>query len=211
MGDDAPNNEDSEDDFSLTGFATHPIIQVNPIQIRSALELYHFIVINIVLLITFLKLIMLFEGLLFVRVIEGSNICTLDNLEIFPLTPRYLSVYTVSFFAFSDYIGKTSTDRTQYNFQKSCPFFIAGLHTIILVMRRRYLFTVDDVLISIMFMTSLSLFLALDYKKPLKSIATTENNKVKVTNAKVDKKPSINIDSVVDEYLESDLDGGEDS
>ena len=80
-------------------------------------------------------------------------------------------------------------------------------------MRRRYLFTVDDVLISIMFMTSLSLFLALDYKKPLKAIATTaiENNKVKATNAKVDKKPSINIDSVVDEYLESDLDGGEDS
>lgn len=48
---------------------------------------------------------------------------------------------------------------------KSCPFFIAGLHTIILVMRRRYLFTIDDVIVSIMFMTSLSLYLALEYKQ----------------------------------------------
>jgi hypothetical protein len=39
---------------------------------------------------------------------------------------------------------------------------------IILVMRRRYLFTIDDVLVAIMFMTSLSLYLALDYKKPIK-------------------------------------------
>jgi hypothetical protein len=44
-------------------------------------------------------------------------------------------------------------------------------------MRRRYLFTVDDVLISIMFMTSLSLYLALEYKKPLKAV--TVDNKVK--------------------------------
>jgi hypothetical protein len=64
------------------------------------------------------------------------------------------------------FIGKTATDRTQYNFQKSCPFFIAGLHTIILVMRRRYLFTIDDILVSIMFMTSLSLYLSLEYKQP---------------------------------------------
>jgi hypothetical protein len=33
-------------------------------------------------------------------------------------------------------------------------------------MRRRYLFTIDDVLVSIMFITSLSLFLSLEYKKP---------------------------------------------
>jgi hypothetical protein len=124
-----------------------------------------------------MKLVMLFEGLLFVRVIEGTSVCTLDNLEIFPLTPRYLSVFTVSFFSFSDYIGKTSTDRTQYNFLKSCPFFIAGLHTIILLMRRRYLLTVDDVLISIMFMTSLSLYLALEYKKPLKSVTVLDAKK----------------------------------
>ena len=132
---------------------------------------------NIVLFLTFMKLVMLFEGLLFVRVIEGTSVCTLDNLEIFPLTPRYLSVFTVSFFSFSDYIGKTSTDRTQYNFLKSCPFFIAGLHTIILLMRRRYLLTVDDVLISIMFMTSLSLYLALEYKKPLKSVTVLDAKK----------------------------------
>jgi branched-subunit amino acid transport protein len=115
---------------------------------------------------SFMKLMMLFEGILFVKVNESSSICTLDNLEVFPLTPRYLSLFTISFFSSSVFIGKTATDRTQYNFQKSCPFFIAGLHTIILVMRRRYLFTIDDILVSIMFMTSLSLYLSLEYKQP---------------------------------------------
>jgi hypothetical protein len=115
---------------------------------------------------SFMKLMMLFEGILFVKVNESSSICTLDTLEVFPLTPRYLSLFTISFFSSSVFIGKTATDRTQYNFQKSCPFFIAGLHTIILVMRRRYLFTIDDILVSIMFMTSLSLYLSLEYKQP---------------------------------------------
>ena len=122
---------------------------------------------KVVLLMSFMKLMMLFEGILFVKVNESTSICTLDNLEVFPLTPRYLSIFTVSFFSSSVFIGKTATDRTQYNFQKSCPFFIAGLHTIILVMRRRYLFTIDDILVSIMFMTSLSLYLSLEYKQPM--------------------------------------------
>ena len=115
--------------------------------------------------LTFLKILMLCDGILFVRVIERSSICTLDNLEIFPLTPRYLSLFTVSFFSFSEYIGKTSTDRTQYNFQKGCPFFISVLHSMILIMRRRYLFTIDDVIVLIVFATSLSLYLTLEYKK----------------------------------------------
>jgi hypothetical protein len=37
-------------------------------------------------------------------------------LEVFPLTPRYLSLFTISFFSSSVFIGKTATDRTQYNF-----------------------------------------------------------------------------------------------
>jgi hypothetical protein len=44
-------------------------------------------------------------------------------------------------------------------------------------MRRRYLFTVDDVLISIMFMTSLMLYLALEYKKPLKTATVDSKTK----------------------------------
>lgn len=109
---------------------------------------------------------MLCEGLLFLRISENPFFSTLDNLEVFPLTPRYLALFTVSFFAFSEYIGKTNTDRTQYNFQKSCPFFIAALHTIILIMRRRYVFTIDDAVVTIVFSTSLSLYLALEYKQP---------------------------------------------
>lgn len=59
---------------------------------------------------------MLCEGLLFVKISDSYSVCTIDNLEIFPLTPRYLALFTISFFAFSEYIGKTPTDRTQYNF-----------------------------------------------------------------------------------------------
>lgn len=128
------------------------------------LELYHFVVIHVLLFLTFLKLLMLCEGLLFVR-IGSYGICTLDNLEVFPLTPRYLALFTVSFLAFSDFIGKTTTDLTQHNFQKGCPFFIAALHTCILIMRRRYLFTVDDVIAAALILTSLVLYLSLELKQ----------------------------------------------
>ena len=129
------------------------------------------------------------------------------------MTPRYLSVFTVSFLSFSEYIGKTSTDKTQYNFQKNCPFYIAALHTIILVMRRRYLFTVDDVLISIIFMTSLSLYFALEYNKPLKTTPAPSNkDKAKQnSNTKFVKKNNLKIDSIIDEYLESELDEANES
>ena len=115
-----------------------PIIEVPPIEIKTAVDLYHFVVIHLTLFLTFLKLLMLFEGILFVRVSNNLSFCTLDNLEIFPLTPRYLALFTVSFLAPSRYIGKTPTDKTQYNFQKGCPFFISALHTAVLIIRRRY-------------------------------------------------------------------------
>lgn len=134
---------------------------------RNALELYHFIIIHLTLFLTFLKILMLCEGVLFVRISSNMLVTTLDNLEIFPMTPRYLALFTVSFFAFSEYIGKTPTDRTQYNFQKGCPFFIAGLHSMILVMRRRYMFTIDDAIVMIVFATSFSLYITLEYKQPL--------------------------------------------
>jgi hypothetical protein len=49
---------------------------------------------------------------------------------------------------------------------KRCPYFIASLHTLILLMRRRYLFTVDDCITLAVFTTSLSLHLSLDNKAP---------------------------------------------
>lgn len=121
---------------------------------RTVVELYHFVVIHVVVFVTFLKVSMLFEGLLFVRLNEYYSVCTMDNLEVFPLTPRYLALFTVSFLQFSEYIGKTSMDATQHNFQKGCPFLIAALHTVIVVMRRRYLFTIDDVFIAMVFLAS---------------------------------------------------------
>ena len=122
----------------------------------STVDLYHFMIINLTIFLTFLKLVMLLEGILFVRISDNAYISTMDNLEIFPLTPRYLALFSVSFFAAGEFIGKTQTDRTQFNFQRRCPFFIAALHTLILVMRRRYQFTVDDFVILLVFVTSLS-------------------------------------------------------
>ena len=55
-------------------------------------------VINLTVFITFLKLNMLLEGMLFVRVSDNAFISTIDNMEVFPLTPRYLALFSVSFF-----------------------------------------------------------------------------------------------------------------
>jgi hypothetical protein len=151
--------DDSDDDFSLRGLVSLPIIQLTPISVKTVMELYHFVVIHIMLFVTFLKLMMLFDGLLFVRVNDSYSICTIDNTEIFPLTPRYLALFTVSFLSFSEYIGKTVTDLTQYNFQRGCPFLISALHTSIVVMRRRQQLTVDDIFIAIVFMCSFFLYL----------------------------------------------------
>ena len=59
-----------------------------------------------------------------------------------------------------------------------------------------------------MFMTSLSLYLALEYKKPLKTANVDKNVK---SDANLTKKQNLKIDSVIDEYLDSDLDAGDDS
>jgi hypothetical protein len=147
-------------------------MQVFPLAVKNTHDFYHFLVLHLALFLTFLKLALLCEGLLFVRVTPGSVPLAmiapiLDNLEIFPLTPRYLALFTVSFFAASEFIGKTPTDRTQYNFQKRCPYFIAALHSAILVMRRRYLFTLDDLVVLTVFVVHLALYLAIEYRQPL--------------------------------------------
>ncbi len=141
-------------------------------------DLYHFMIINLTVFITFLKLNLLLEGMLYVRVSNNSFISTIDNMEVFPLTPRYLALFSVSFFYQGEYIGKTQTDRTQFNFTRRCPYFIASLHTLILLMRRRYLFTVDDFIILVVFSTSLSLHLSLDQKAvQVKKVETTPDKK----------------------------------
>jgi len=141
-------------------------MQVPPIRITNMVDLYHFMVINFTVFLTFLKLVLLLEGFLFVRVSESTFVSILDNMEVFPLTPRYIALFSVSFFFQGEFIGKTPTDRTQFNFMKRCPYFIASLHTLILLMRRRYLFTVDDCITLAIFTTSLSLHLSLDNKAP---------------------------------------------
>jgi len=72
---------------------------------------------------------------------------------------------------------------------------------------------VDDVLISIIFMTSLSLYFALEYNKPLKTTPAPSNkDKAKQnSNTKFVKKNNLKIDSIIDEYLESELDEANES
>ncbi len=74
------------------------------------------------------------------------------------------------------------------------------------------MFTVDDVLISIMFMTSLSLYLALEYKKPLKNNVVfvdkkkqpaASQSKQKISTKKLN--TNLKLDSI-EEYGDSDLD-----
>lgn len=98
---------DTDDDFSLTGNALQPVMQVPPIKIMNMVDLYHFMVINFTVFLTFLKLVLLLEGFLFVRVSESSFISILDNMEVFPLTPRYIALFSVSFFYQGEFIGKT--------------------------------------------------------------------------------------------------------
>jgi hypothetical protein len=62
-------------------------------------------------------------------------------------------------------------------------------------------------------MTSLSLYFALEYKKPLKSTPAPSNkDKPKQNgNTKFVKKNNVKIDSIIDEYLESELDEANES
>jgi hypothetical protein len=143
-------------------------MQVPPIKIMNMVDLYHFMVINMTIFLTFLKLALLLEGYIFVRVSDSAFVSILDNMEVFPLTPRYIALFSVSFFYQGEFIGKTQTDRTQFNFMRRCPYFIASLHTLILLMRRRYLVTVDDCITLAVFTTSLSLHLSLDHKALVK-------------------------------------------
>lgn len=106
---------------------------------------------------------MINQGILFIRV-TNFPINTLDNLEMFPHSPRLLSLFTVSFFAFSQHIGRTSIDKSQYFFQKVVPFLISLLHSSILILKRRYIFTIDDILCLIIFVTSISIYLT--YESP---------------------------------------------
>ena len=140
------------------------LLQVDPISIRSSLEFYHFVVLHTILYVTFAKLVMLHFGLLFVN-ITSFPLNLLDNTELFPSSPRLLALFTVSYFAFSQFIGRTSLDRTQYQFQKLVPFLIALLHSVILLLKRGYYkLTLDDLLTLLVFATSLSLYIT--YESP---------------------------------------------
>jgi hypothetical protein len=86
------------------------IIQVDRITWRSSLEFYHLSVLYFILFLTFSKLLMLHAGILFIRV-NSFTINTLDNLEMFVNSPRMLALYTVSFLAFSSYVGKSPVDK----------------------------------------------------------------------------------------------------
>ncbi len=88
----------------------------------------------------------------------------MDNLEVFPNSPRLLSLFTISFLSFSQYIGKTLLDKTQYDFIKIVPFAIVPVHSLILIFKRKFVFTCDDVFCLIIFLTSIALYFT--YESP---------------------------------------------
>jgi hypothetical protein len=95
----------------------------------------------------------------------------LDGYEVFPSSPRVLSLFTISFLAFSTCVGKTSVDRNQYAFQKFLPFLISVIHSIVLLIRRRFIVTIDDIIYLMIFIVSFSLYLT--YESP----GAAENNR----------------------------------
>ena len=133
------------------------IIQVDRITWKSSLEFYHLTVLCFILFLTFSKLLMLHHGILFVR-IDSWFVNTLDNLEMFTNSQRVLALYSVSFLAFSSYVGKSSMDKQQYFFQKITPFFIALIHSAIMVLKRKFLFTYDDLFCLLIFLISFALY-----------------------------------------------------
>ena len=75
----------------------------------------------------------------------------MENLELFPNSPWILSLFTISFLAFSSFIGKTQIDKMQYNFIKIVPFIIAVIHSIIALFKRKFIITVDDYFVVFIF------------------------------------------------------------
>lgn len=127
------------------------------------MEFYHLSVMFFILLLTLVKLLMLSMGVLFVR-ITSFTVNTLDNLEMFTNSPRVLALFTISFLAFSSYVGKSPVDKQQYFFQKVLPFFIVLVHSAILLLKRKFFFTYDDIFCLLMFLTSFALYFT--YESP---------------------------------------------
>lgn len=137
---------------------------MEPLSIRSSLEFYHFVVLHVILLMTLIKIVLLYNGTLFLKVITGFPITTLTSLEIFPVSPRYLALFTVSYLSFSHFKGKTQIDRAQYVFQKVVPFGVAVLHWITMLLKRRFILTLDDLFMGIMLASSFALYVT--YESP---------------------------------------------
>lgn len=96
--------------------------------------------------------------------IMASDGIIMDNLEVFPNSPRLLSLFTISFLAYSSYIGKTLIDKSQYNFIKIVPFAIVPIHSLILLFKRKFLITCDDIMCLFIYTTSMALYLT--YESP---------------------------------------------
>ena len=144
------------------GFVSHPLIQIEPLSIHSSLEFYHVVVLHFYLFLTLLKLLMLNSAVLFIKITNEG--ITLDNMELFPNSPWILALFTISFLSFSSYVGRTTIDRTQYAFLKVVPFAIVLIHSSILLFKRKFVVTIDDIFCLIIFLSSISLYFT--YESP---------------------------------------------
>mmetsp|Transcript_28628 Transcript_28628/g.27611 ORF Transcript_28628/g.27611 Transcript_28628/m.27611 type:complete len:234 (+) Transcript_28628:797-1498(+) len=112
---------------------------------------------HVVVVFTFFKLCMVQGGVLFVHLFWKNGLI-LDNLEVFPNSPRLLSLFTISFLSFSQYIGKTIIDNSQYKFIKAVPFAVVPMHSLILLFKRKFLVTCDDLVCLVIFLTSFAIY-----------------------------------------------------
>jgi hypothetical protein len=81
-----------------------------PISIHTSLEFYHVVVLHLILTLTFLKVLLKSYLVYFLKITTLG--VTFDANEVFPTSPRLIGLFTISFLAYSTFIGKTNIDRT---------------------------------------------------------------------------------------------------
>ena len=82
---------------------------------------------QILILLTFLKQHLISQNIIFLKVTELA--INFNSTEQFPSSPRFISLYTISMLAVSEYVGKCRHDRVQFKLVRELPFIIVVLDT----------------------------------------------------------------------------------
>jgi len=145
------------------------------------IECFHIGVLATVLVTTFFKIVLIQSNVYFIKLTSFG--LTLSSLELFPISPRILSLFTSAIFACSEYTGISALDKKQYILLRIAPFSIGLMHTLILLIKRQMILTVDDIIWFILYVPSILLCLSCE-RKFLMYLSKTSNDDDKNTKEK---------------------------